>query len=102
MFYLRWRCAGDPEFLAKRACRWCAEVGQCLGGLLAVGNGEQAARHLEVYAGAFVSRNGFHINGDRSRLGDSSYTYRSVTPEGNFAASWRPQPCTANRHLQAP
>ncbi|ALE05235.1 hypothetical protein AL755_06680 [Arthrobacter sp. ERGS1:01] len=67
-----------------------------------VGDGEEAARHLEVYAKAFISRNGFHVNGDQSGLGYSSFSYRPFTLEGNFAAmqvvqemllqSWSPTP----------
>ncbi|MGA7203719.1 MAG: hypothetical protein WBX27_03705 [Specibacter sp.] len=74
-----------------------------------IGDGEQAARHLEVYAGAFVSRNGFHINGDQSGRGHSSFTYRPFTLEGNFAAmqvvqemllqSWSPTPGTRNSEV---
>jgi len=67
-----------------------------------VGDGEEAARHVGVYAEAFVSRNGFHINGDQSGKGYSGFTYRPFTLEGNFAAmqaiqemllqSWSPTP----------
>jgi alpha-L-fucosidase 2 len=74
-----------------------------------VGDGEEAARHVEVYANAFVSRNGFHVNGDQSGKGHSSFTYRPFTLEGNFAAmqvvqemllqSWSPTPGTAGTEV---
>jgi alpha-L-fucosidase 2 len=74
-----------------------------------VGDGEEAARHVEVYANAFVSRNGFHVNGDQSGKGYSSFTYRPFTLEGNFAAmqvvqemllqSWSPTPGTAGTEI---
>jgi hypothetical protein len=35
---------------------------------------------------AFTSRNGFHLNGDQSGRGLSSFTYRPFTLEGNFIA----------------
>ncbi|WP_026554619.1 glycosyl hydrolase family 95 catalytic domain-containing protein [Arthrobacter sp. 35W] len=67
-----------------------------------VGDGEQAFRHLNVFTRAFVSRNGFHVNGDQSGRGFSDFTYRPFTLEGNFAAmqavqemllqSWSPTP----------
>jgi alpha-L-fucosidase 2 len=47
---------------------------------------DRAARYLEIFVKAFVSRNGFHLNGDYQRLGYSSFAYRPFTLEGNFAA----------------
>jgi alpha-L-fucosidase 2 len=41
---------------------------------------------LERYLDAFVSPNGFHLNGDFKNLGYSVYKYRPFTLEGNFAA----------------
>jgi len=51
-----------------------------------VGDGDAAARHLDVFTRAFTSRNGFHVNGDQSGEGFSNLTYRPFTLEGNFAA----------------
>ncbi len=51
------------------------------------GRGGQAARYLEIYLSSFLSRNGFHINGDQSGKGYSNSRYRPFTLEGNFAAS---------------
>jgi alpha-L-fucosidase 2 len=66
------------------------------------GDAEQAVRHLDVFTRAFVSRNGFHLNGDQSGEGFSNLTYQPFTLEGNFAAmqavqelllqSWSPTP----------
>ncbi len=67
-----------------------------------VGRGEEAVRYLDLYAKAFILRNGFHVNGDQTRSGFSSFTYRPFTLEGNFLAvnavhemvlqSWSPTP----------
>jgi len=50
------------------------------------GDADRALKNLEVYAKAFVSRNGFHLNGDYKNLGYSGFKYRPFTMEGNFAA----------------
>ncbi len=50
------------------------------------GQPETAAKYLELFVKAFISRNGFHLNGDYKRLGYSGFTYRPFTLEGNFAA----------------
>jgi alpha-L-fucosidase 2 len=64
--------------------------------------GEEAFRYLDLYAKAFILRNGFHVNGDQTRSGLSGFTYRPFTLEGNFLAvnavhemllqSWSPTP----------
>jgi alpha-L-fucosidase 2 len=45
-----------------------------------------AISNLEIFLEAFISRNGFHVNGDHKRLGYSGFAYRPFTLEGNFAA----------------
>jgi alpha-L-fucosidase 2 len=67
-----------------------------------IGDAEAALRHLDIYEHAFISRNGFHLNGDQRKAGYSSFTYRPFTLEGNFLAmqavhemllqSWSPTP----------
>jgi len=67
-----------------------------------VGRGEEAVRYLDIFAKAFILRNGFHVNGDQTRSGFSNFTYRPFTLEGNFLAmnavhemllqSWSPTP----------
>jgi hypothetical protein len=67
-----------------------------------IGRGEEAFRYLDLYAKAFILRNGFHVNGDQTRSGLSGFTYRPFTLEGNFLAvnavhemllqSWSPTP----------
>ncbi len=67
-----------------------------------VGRAEEAVRYLDIYARAFILRNGFHVNGDQTRSGLSNFTYRPFTLEGNFLAmnavhemllqSWSPTP----------
>lgn len=51
------------------------------------GDAEGAWKNLDIYLRAFITRNGFHVNGDFKRLGYSSFTYRPFTLEGNFAAA---------------
>jgi alpha-L-fucosidase 2 len=51
-----------------------------------VGDAEEALRLLEIYAKAFILRNGFHANGDQTKSGYSNFTYRPFTLEGNFLA----------------
>ena len=43
-----------------------------------------AARLLKDFERAFVSRNGFHVNGDQTRTWLSNFHYRPFTLEGNF------------------
>lgn len=51
------------------------------------GMAERAGNMLDLYLRGFVSRNGFHLNGDFKRLGLSAFDYRPFTLEGNFAAA---------------
>ena len=53
--------------------------------LARVGNGEEAAEALRIFASCFCLPNTFHANGDQSGTGKSSFTYRPFTLEGNFA-----------------
>ena len=48
-------------------------------------DGAGAARALEIFAKAFCSPNSFHLNGDQTKSGYSTFTYRPFTLEGNFA-----------------
>lgn len=48
-------------------------------------DGEGAYRALNIFATCFVLRNGFHVNGDQSKSGKSTFLYRPFTLEGNFA-----------------
>jgi alpha-L-fucosidase 2 len=50
------------------------------------GRAEEAVKYLDIYAKAFILRNGFHVNGDQTRSGFSGFTYRPFTLEGNFLA----------------
>ncbi|MFD0893958.1 glycoside hydrolase N-terminal domain-containing protein [Luteolibacter ambystomatis] len=45
---------------------------------------EDSARPLRDFERAFVTRNGFHVNGDQTKSGLSGFTYRPFTLEGNF------------------
>ena len=48
--------------------------------------GNKAQAFLDDYYYNFISRNGFHINGDQGRNNLASYKGRPFTLEGNFAA----------------
>jgi len=66
--------------------QWCGYSFSWLANMAAwAGDGDRAARALDIFAEAFVLRNGFHCNGDQSGKGYSSFTYRPFTLEGNFA-----------------
>lgn len=65
---------------------WCGYSFSWLAALRArAHNGEGAREALRIFAEAFVSPNSFHLNGDQSGKGYSSFTYRPFTLEGNFA-----------------
>ncbi len=86
---------------------WCGYTWAWMSCLRArVGEPEVAIRDLDVFVHAFISRNGFHLNGDQTRSGFSGFTYRPFTLEGNFLAmqavqemvlqSWSPTPGKLN------
>lgn len=65
---------------------WCGYSYAWAGNLWArAKNGVAAERYLSDFATAFCSPNSFHLNGDQSNSGKSSFTYRPFTLEGNFA-----------------
>lgn len=67
--------------------QWCGYSWAWMSCLRArVGEPEVALRHLDVFVHAFVTRNGFHVNGDQTHSGYSGMTYRPFTLEGNFIA----------------
>jgi len=51
-----------------------------------IGDAESALWHLASYVHAFTSRNGFHINGDQTKSGFSTFDNRPFTLEGNLLA----------------
>ncbi len=51
------------------------------------GDAERALEKLEIFVKAFVSRNGFNLNGDYKQLGYSSLNYRPFTTEANLGAA---------------
>jgi alpha-L-fucosidase 2 len=68
------------------ASAWCGYSYAWLANLRArASDGAGARDALRIFATAFVSRNSFHLNGDQSGKGYSSYTYDPFTLEGNFA-----------------
>jgi alpha-L-fucosidase 2 len=67
---------------------WCGYSFSWMSCLQArVANSEAALKNLEIFVKAFILRNGFHANGDQTKSGYSSFTYRPFTLEGNFLAS---------------
>jgi len=87
--------------------QWCGYSFSWMSCLQArTGNAEAALKNLEIYVKAFILRNGFHVNGDQTKSGYSSFTYRPFTLEGNFLAaqavhemllqSWSPAPGKIN------
>ena len=65
---------------------WCGYSYSWLANMEArAGHGEEAAEALRTFAGCFVLRNSFHANGDQTKSGKSTFTYRPFTLEGNFA-----------------
>lgn len=68
------------------SANWCGYSFAWLASLKArAKDGEGAAIALEIFAKAFCSVNSFHLNGDQTGSGYSSFTYRPFTLEGNFA-----------------
>ena len=65
---------------------WCGYSYAWLSNLKArAKDGEGAAKALQIFAKAFCLVNSFHVNGDQTKSGYSSMTYRPFTLEGNFA-----------------
>jgi len=81
--------AASLEHTAKLGTRqWCGYSFSWMACMLArAGQAEKAERQLAIYLEAFLSRNGFHVNGDQSGKGYAGRSYRPFTLEGNFAAS---------------
>ncbi len=66
--------------------QWCGYSWAWLANLRArARDGEGAREALRIFASSFVSANSFHLNGDQSGKGYSSFTYDPFTLEGNFA-----------------
>ncbi len=67
---------------------WCGYSFSWMSALRArLGDAEAALRNFDVFVKAFILRNGFHANGDQTKSGLSSFTYRPFTLEGNFLAA---------------
>ena len=68
--------------------QWCGYSFSWMSALRArTGDGEAAVRNLDIFVKAFLLRNGFHANGDQTKSGFSSMTYRPFTLEGNMLAA---------------
>lgn len=65
---------------------WCGYSYSWLANLKArAKDGEGAVKALDIFARAFCLPNSFHANGDQTKSGLSTFTYRPFTLEGNFA-----------------
>ena len=79
--------ASLSDWEGKGTALWCGYSFSWMACLRArAGDAEGALRNLDIYARAFVLRNGFHANGDQTKSGYSRMTYRPFTLEGNFLA----------------
>lgn len=79
--------ASLKDWDSKGTSGWCGYSFSWMSCLRArVGDAEAALRNLDIYARAFILRNGFHANGDQTKSGFSGFTYRPFTLEGNFLA----------------
>jgi len=67
---------------------WCGYSFSWMACLAArAGKPEMALDNLDIFVRAFISRNGFHLNGDQIGGKYANATYRPFTLEGNFAAA---------------
>ena len=67
--------------------QWCGYSFSWFAAMAArAGQPDRALTYLRDYERAFTGPNGFHLNGDQTRSGLSSFTYRPFTLEGNFLA----------------
>lgn len=76
---LRWLEQSGTRAWVGYSFSWAA----CL--YTAAREGDNAAKMLKIFAGNFVSKNSFHLNGDQRGGQYSNFTYRPFTLEGNFA-----------------
>jgi len=77
---------GHLENLGTKA--WCGYSFSWMACMAArAGQSDKALHYLDLFVDAFISRNGFHLNGDQKKAGHSNFTYRPFTLEGNFAAA---------------
>ena len=92
---IRWENGAKEQAIIKNTINllekigpdlWCGYSYAWLGNLKTrAKDGEGAAKTLRNFATAFCSINSFHLNGDQTKSGKSTFTYRPFTLEGNFA-----------------
>ena len=92
---IRWENGAKDQGIIKNSLKlldkigpgnWCGYSYAWEGNLKArAKDGEGARSALYDFATAFCSINSFHLNGDQTKSGKSSFTYRPFTLEGNFA-----------------
>lgn len=67
---------------------WCGYTYAWLANMKArVFDGDAASKALHIFIKAFCAPNSFHLNGDQTGKGYSSFKYRPFTLEGNFACA---------------
>lgn len=75
------------EIERRGTAAWCGYSFSWMACLAArLRDAERALHYLNDFERAFISRNGFHLNGDQTKSGLSNFTYRPFTLEGNFLA----------------
>jgi alpha-L-fucosidase 2 len=92
---IKWEDGPAAQTIIKNSIRaldsvgpslWCGYSYSWLANLKArAKDGDGAARALEIFSKAFCLKNSFHVNGDQTKSGYSTFTYRPFTLEGNFA-----------------
>jgi alpha-L-fucosidase 2 len=92
---IRWEDGDKSRSIINRSLKlldsvgpgnWCGYSYAWEGSLKArAKDGAGAAKALEIFAKAFCSPNSFHLNGDQTKSGYSSFQYKPFTLEGNFA-----------------
>ena len=92
---IRWEDGDEARTIIKNSIKaldsvgpglWCGYSYSWLANLKArAKDGEGAKRALEIFSKAFCLKNSFHVNGDQTKSGYSTFVYRPFTLEGNFA-----------------
>lgn len=73
------------ELGTRNWCGYSFSWMACIGAR--AGKPETALKYLDIFVSNFISRNGFHLNGDQKGGEYSNFKYRPFTLEGNFAAA---------------
>jgi len=80
---------GTIEQMERLGTRnWCGYSFSWMACIAArAGKPDMALKYLDIFVKNFISKNGFHLNGDQKGGQYSNFKYRPFTLEGNFAAA---------------